>query len=369
MKNVLARRSQSSFLSQKIKNHFKVLPVTVLAAFSVITSVHAETLKKEDIQLVTVIQTNTNPYMLQWAAGSKAFADSVGLPLKTIVANGDSQQQLAQIQATIAAGKKVVLTINPINSADIPAIVKAVTRSGGFLTTQWNKPESYNPWDVSPNWVAHLTYDGLTAGRWTSKNLFDAMGKEGGIIAFKGILDSPPAKQRYEGMTQTLREYKDIKLLDTQSAGWDRQKAYDITKTLITKYGDQIKGVWAASDSMALGAYAAFSDAGRLGNVKFSGNDNTQEAQKLISSGKNFVNTYSSDGYYNGALGLAMAYAAATGELNVEKLTHDQRDGNYKQFGVDKTNVESQLKTPTEEEIMAEVNKGLFARLIGPEIK
>lgn len=34
-------------------------------------------LDKDDIQLVTVIQTSTNPYMLQWAAGSQAYAESV----------------------------------------------------------------------------------------------------------------------------------------------------------------------------------------------------------------------------------------------------------------------------------------------------
>ncbi|SDG71197.1 monosaccharide ABC transporter substrate-binding protein, CUT2 family [Bradyrhizobium sp. Rc2d] len=342
---------------------------TAVLAMTMQSAVMAGGLDKSDIQLVTVIQTNTNPYMLQWAAGSQAFADSVGLPLKTIVSNGDSQQQLAQIQATIAAGKKVVVTINPINSADVPAIVKAVTRSGGFITTQWNKPEGYNPWDVSPNYVAHLTYDGYSAGKWTGKSLFTAMGGKGGIIAFKGVLDSPPSKQRYDGMNEALKDFPDVKILDTQAAGWDRQKAYDITKTLLTKYGDQIKGVWAASDSMTLGAYAAFQDAGRVGEVKFSGNDNTEEALKLIDSGPNFIDTYSSDGYYNGALGLAMAYDAAIGKLDVSKLTHEQRAGNYSQFGVDKSNVKQQLKPPTGDEIMAEVKKGLFARFVGPELK
>ena len=32
-------------------------------------------------------------------------------------------------------------------------------------------------------------------------------------------------------------------------------------------------------------------------------------------------------------------------------------------------NVKQQLKPPTGDEIMAEVNKGLFARFVGPELK
>jgi ribose transport system substrate-binding protein len=324
-----------------------------------------EPLSKEDIQLVTVVQTSTNPYMLQWAKGSEAFAASVGLPLKTIVANGDSQQQLSQIQATIAAGKKVVLTINPINSADVPAIVKAVKDSGGFITTQWNKPEDYEPKNVGPNYVAHLTYDGYSAGTWTSKRLFDAMGGEGGFVAFKGVLDSPASQQRYAGMETTLKDYPNIKLLDTQAAGWDRQTAFEQTQSLITKYGTNLKGVWAASDSMSLGAFAALEQAGMADKVKISGNDGTEEALQLIKNGGSFVNTYSSDGYYNGALGLAMAYEAATGKLDVNSLSDDQRDGNYSQYGIDKSNVDQYLAPPTNDQIMAEVNKGLFDRLIG----
>lgn len=327
-----------------------------------------EVISKNDIQLVTVIQTSTNPYMLQWADGSQAFADSVGLPLKTIVANGDSQQQLSQIQATIAAGKKVVLTINPINSADVPAIVKAVTRSGGYLTTQWNKPADYVPQAIGPNYVAHLTYDGYSAGYWTGKKLFEAMGGQGGVVAFKGQLDSPPSQQRYAGMEKALAEFPGITLLDTQAAGWDRQTAFDQTQSLITKHGSELQGVWAASDSMTLGALAALEQAGKASSVKVSGNDGTGEALERIDAGDTFVDTYTSDGYYNGALGLAMAYEAALGELDVATLTQEQRSGNYAQFGIDKSNVADYLTRPADDAIIAEVNKGLFARLVGPEL-
>lgn len=324
--------------------------------------------RKGDIQLVTVIQSSTNPYMLQWAKGSKAYADSVGLPLKTIVANGDSQQQLSQIEATIAAGKKVVMTINPINSADVPAIVRAVVASGGYITTQWNKPADYKPWDLGPHYVAHTTYDGYSAGYATATHLFEQMGGKGGVIAFKGVLDSPPSIQRYKGMLKALKKFPGIKLLDTQSADWDRRKARDLTQNLSAKYGGKIKGVWTASDSMALGALSALQQAGRAKDVKISGNDGTGEAVKLINSGGPFVGTYTSDGYYNGALGLAMAYEAATGKLDVSKLSHEQRDGNYQQFAIDKSNSRKYLTEPSPRHIVNEVDKGLFNRLVGPEI-
>lgn len=323
---------------------------------------------REEYQLASVVVSNTNPYMLDLARGASIFAQSVGIPFKSIVANGDSQQQLSQIQATIASGKKLIMTICAVNSADIPAIVRAVSQSGGFITTQWNKPKGFEPWNVSPNYVAHLAYDGYSGGYWTATQLFKAMGGKGGVVAFQGRLDAIPTQQRYIGMQKALKDFPGIKLLDTQVANWERQQAYDKTKTLMTKYGSQLQGIWSASDSMASGAYAAFEQSGRISQCHFTGNDGSEECLKLIQSGPSFVASYTSDGVYNGALGLAMAFAAATGKLDVRAMSHQQRDGNYLQYGIDKSNVGKFLKPATSEETMVEVNKGLFARLNGPAL-
>lgn len=320
----------------------------------------------EEIQLASVVVSTTNAYMLDLARGAEMFAASVGLPFKSIDANGDSQQQLSQIQATIAAGKKLVLTICAVNSADIPSIVRAVSRSGGAITTHWNKPKAYHPWDAPDNYVAHFAYDGVTCGKWIATELFKAMGGKGGVIAFKGRLDAVPAQQRYEGLLLALKDFPEIKLLDTQVANWERQQAFDITKTMLTKYGDEMTGVWSASDSMATGAYAAVEQAGKLANVKFVGVDANPEVLKLIDGGSSFVSTYTSDGVYNGAVGLALAYAAATGKVDPKSLTHEQREGDYRQVSITKENVKQYLKPATQEQVMAEVNKGYFDRLLGP---
>lgn len=323
-------------------------------------------LAAEDIQLAAVVQSSTNAAMLSIARGAQIFADSIGLPFKMIDSNGDSQQQLSQIQATIASGKRLVFTIVAINPADVPSIVRAVGSSGGALTTHFNKPKGYHPWDAPDGYVAHLAYDGAPGGKWTATQLFKAMGGKGGIIAFKGQLDAIVSQQRYEGLQQALAEFPNIKLLDTQVANWERQQAFDISKTMMTKYGAELGGIWSASDSMATGAYAAVEQAGRLNDVKFVGIDGNPEAVKLIDEGSSFIATYTTDTAYNGAIGLAIAYAGATGALDLKSLTHEQREGNYRQVSISKENVKAYLKPISAEALMAEVNKGLFDRLLGP---
>lgn len=325
------------------------------------------TLSKDQIVLVTTLITASNDYMQNWLKGSQAFADSVGVPLKVVVANGDSQQQYSQIQAVIASGKKVVLTTNPVASADVPAIVKAVVNSGGYVVTQWNKPDDTKPENYGPHYVAHLGYDGITGGKYLADKLFESMNGEGGIIALHGTLDSTADKQRWAGMEQSLAENPGITLLGEDTANWDQQMAFTKTQSLLAKHGDNVNAVWTGSDSMALGALAAAQAAGRS-DIKVVGMDGIQQAIQAVNDKGNYVATWDTDGYYSGALGLAMAYAAATGELDVSTLTAEQRDGTYEQFGIDATNVEEYLTPPTGADIMAEVDKGLFARLTGPAL-
>lgn len=326
------------------------------------------TLKKEEILLVTTMITSTNDYMQNWKQGSQAFADSVGAELKVIVANGDSQQQLSQLQAAIATGKKVVLSTNPVASADVPAMVKAVVDSGGYVVTQWNKPDDFKPEDFGPHYVAHLGYDGFAAGEYTARKLFESMGGSGGVVALQGVLDSTANRQRYAGMQKALKDFPDIKVLGTDNANWDRQMAFQKMQSLQAKFGDQIKGVWAGGDSMTMGALSALEQAGKASEVKVAGIDGVKETLDAIASGGPFVATWYTDGYYSGALGLAMGYQAATGELDVSKMTPEQRNGTYRQVGIDRSNISEFINPPTNEQILAEVNKGLFDRLVGPAL-
>ena len=322
---------------------------------------------KKDLVLVTSIITQSNEYQLNSVDGAQAFADSVGVPLKVVNSNVDSQQEISQIQAIVASGKKAVVLVNPVSSADVPAIVKSVSAAGGYVVTQWNKPDDYQPTAAGDHYVAHMGFDGIAAGEYIATKLFQSMGGKGGVIALQGALDSTAGQQRYEGFKRALKKFPQIKELDAQAANWDEQQGYTVTRTLEAKYGSQIKGVWGACDAMSLGALSALRGAG-LNDVKYVGMDGDSKAIHELQTGNNYVATWASDPWYNGAIGLALGYAAATGKLDVSKMTDEQRNGTYKQVGVDKANVAEWATKPTAAAIIAEVDKGLFDRLEGPAI-
>ena len=361
-------RTQNIFLSATRCPVGAFSLLTVVALSISLSRENAVAADKADIQLVTSVINATNEYQLNWVKGSQAFAESVGLPLKVVNSNGDSSQEISQIQAILAAGKKVVLTVNPVASADVPAIVKAVCASGGYVVTQWNKPAEFQVKGQGDCYVAHIGFDGYAAGEYTASKLFEAMGGSGGVIALQGVLDSTAQQQRWVGFQRALKNYPGIKLLGEQAANWDQQQGYKAARTLEAQFGDQLKGVWGASDSMTLGAVSAMKAAGR-DDVKFAGIDGVSQAIDMIKNGNSYVATWAADPWYSGAIGLAIGYAAATGKLDVAQMTDDQRDGTYRQVGVDKSNVGEYATPPNAQKIMTEVNKGPFDRQIGPALR
>jgi len=318
----------------------------------------------EDIELIGQVRNETNPYEKAWLDGGDAFAESVGLTQTRLTYDGESPKQQEQLRQALSTGNPecMVLNVLPNGDSDTTPIVKEADAAGAYLVTHWNKPADLNPWDGYDTWISHITFDGKDAGGQIADAIFEAMGGEGGIIALQGILDTSAAKDRFVGLQNSLAENPGITLLDEQAADFDRTSAFNITKTLITKHGDAIKGVWAANDDMALGALQALEAAGMTG-VAVAGIDAVPEAVQAVADGT-MTATVSVDGPWQGGIGLAMGYCALTGELDVAELSNEQRAFFARQTLINSDNAEENL-TPTAN--LADFECGnLFDRVTGP---
>lgn len=306
--------------------------ITGLAGARAAGAVSQKTYPKSDLLLVTTVINATNPYMASWIQGSKALAAKLGVPLAIVQSNGSSQTELAGIQAQAARGKKIVLVTNPVAASNVPAVINTIKANGGYMVVWWNMPPGTEPAQAGDNFVAFGTYNGVTAGKCGAEHLLKAIGGKGNIIALPGVLDSTVSQERYAGLLDTLKHYPDVKLLDTQPANWDQAIALRTTQQLIAKYGDKIDGVWTADDAMMLGANQAINQAGRLDKVKFSGEGAYPPVINLMvkrAGSDAVVASAFHRGYMAAATGLLIAYKAAMGEIDVAKLTPEQRHGQY----------------------------------------
>lgn len=280
----------------------------------------------QPITLVNSIRSLTNPYHATWNLGGRVFAESVGAEYVTLVTEGNSEKGIADIQAVLArTGGNVVLNVDPNDSPDARPIVEACVEAGAYVVTQWNKPADLHPWDFNPNYVAHISFNGVVYGEQTANTLFDAVGGEGGIVALGGILSNVPAIERRAGLDAALANYPNIELLDFQVANWTETDAFDIMSAWITRFGSDLKGVWAANDSMGVGALEALRAEGLAGQVPVTGIDGIRLAVEAVLAGE-FAATVAWDPFWQGGMGLSIGYNAKIGTFDPAAEPEEHRE-------------------------------------------
>ena len=304
---------------------------------------NAGPIAKEDIVLVASVINTTNPYFASNIEGAQALGKKLDLPVEIVDSEGSSQKEISKIQAILAQGKKVVLFVNTVASSDVPPIINACKQAGAYCTIWWNKPDDYEPWDQGDNFVAFQKHGGVDSGRCTAQTLAESIGK-GGIVALGGVQDSTTSQTRVAGLQDELKNYPDVDLLEVRPANWDPQLAFQETQNMIAKYGDQIKGIWAADDGMIIGAKEAVDKAG-LTDIKFSSDGLYPPVIDIMKKPDNpIVGETFHRGYMASAIGLYTAYLAATGELDPSELPHEKRDSLFKISCVTPDNLDEYTK-------------------------
>jgi ribose transport system substrate-binding protein len=315
--------------------------------------------------LVNSIRSLTNPYHATWNKGGEAFAKSIGAPYVTLVTEGDSEKGIADIRAILAkTGGNMVLNVDPNDSPDARPIVEACVKAGAYVVTQWNKPADLHPWDHDPNYVAHISFDGVRYGEETANALIKVIGGKGGIVALGGILSNTPAIERKAGLQKAIAANPGVELLDFQVADWQSTKAYDIVSAWLTRFGSNIKGIWAANDDMGVGALEALRAEQLAGKVPITGIDGIKTAVEGVRNGE-FVATVSWDPFWQGSIGLSLGYKAKTGALDPTKEPHEHREFYGTGIFVTKANADSFYKENIEAEPKVDFND-LWGRVSGP---
>ncbi len=94
-----------------------------------------------------------------------------------------------------------------------------------------------------------------------------------------------------------------------------------MTNAWLTRFGDEIKGIWAANDDMGVGALEALRAEGLAGKVPVTGIDGIKLAVEAIIAGE-FAGTVSWDPFWQGGMGLSIGYHAKTGKFDPAKEPH-----------------------------------------------
>lgn len=202
-------------------------------------------------------------------------------------AQGDVGRQLSQVQNFIAQ-KVDAIIVNLVDSSATKAMTEAAHKAGIPLVYVNRQPDETN----LPEKVVVVASDDLVAGRLQMTELAKRLGDKGNVVIMLGDLANGATRGRTAGVKEILKQHPGIKLIEEQSANWERGKAIDLMSNWISK-GDKINAVAANNDEMALGAIIAMQQAGLSPKaVAVGGVDATPDGLAAIAKGELAVTVF-----------------------------------------------------------------------------
>jgi ribose transport system substrate-binding protein len=299
-----------------------------------------------DVRLGTSIRSLSNPYHALWKKGGEDFAASVDATdrLQTLLSEGDSAKQLSDMRALIArAGNgNVVFNVDPNEARDALPIARLCERSRCYFVTSWNKADDLHPWDFK-YWVSHMSADDVAMGKQVGEALVQSMKGQGKIVAILGLLGNTSSQNRLRGLEQVLADNPGVELVQQDNADWKPTKAQSVAESMLASNPD-LKGIWAADDGMALGALEAVKAKGQAGKIGVVGIAGVEEAVRAVLAG-DMVGTAGIDAVEQGGRGLAIAWQARSGELDVALLPREHREFYFGTTLLKKDNAQKFLDT------------------------
>lgn len=128
-----------------------------------------------------------------------------------------------------------------------------------------------------------LEGDNKAFGRKSAEYMVQKMSGKGKIIILRGIPCTVDT-DRYNSAMEVFKANPGIQVLDAQSGMWNRQKALEVTQTLLLKH-KEVDAIWASDDDMALGAEQALKESGRADKVWILGGAGMKDIVKRVMDG------------------------------------------------------------------------------------
>jgi ribose transport system substrate-binding protein len=176
----------------------------------------------------------------------------------------DREQQIQVVENFI--GRHVDgIVIAPLDSRALVAPVETAVRGKIPVVIIDSGLESA----VQSSFVAT---DNREGGRIAARHLGALLGGKGQVVMLRYAAGSNSTEEREAGFLEIMqKEFPGIRLLSTdQHAGATRDSAKRVAENLLSRYGQEVNGVFASNESAASGMLLALRDAGLAGGkVKF----------------------------------------------------------------------------------------------------
>jgi len=186
----------------------------------------------------------------------KETAEQLGVELRFLDAQQKQENQIEAVRKFIIQ-KVDVIGISPIVETGWDEVFREAKDAGIPIILVDRR--AVVPEDL---YVTYLGSDFLEEGRNAARVLAKLVDGEANIVELVGTIGSAPANDRYTGFREILKNYPQMKIIDSQSGDFTLARGKEVMAAFLQKYGKKITAVYAHNDDMAIGAIKAIEDFG-----------------------------------------------------------------------------------------------------------
>ncbi|MGJ0193882.1 substrate-binding domain-containing protein [Pantoea sp. RRHST58] len=220
-------------------------------------------------------------------------------------AKGDVALQVQQVDDFINQGVDAII-LNPVDTQGVAPMIAAAKRANIPLVFVNRKPEVKLSGEM-----AYVGSDSALGGEMQMEALAKKMNYKGNVAILMGALSNEEARERTRAVEAVIAKYKEMKVVEKQSAKWQRNEAVDVVSGWLLNQRP-IDAIAANNDEMAIGAIMALSQA-KNEKILVAGIDGTPDGQQFVKSGKMALTIFQD------------AKGQATGAVQVTKALLEKR--------------------------------------------
>ncbi|AZE54799.1 Sugar ABC transporter, substrate-binding protein [Pseudomonas synxantha] len=228
---------------------------------------------------VSIARVDDN-FMTYVRSGLEAAAKQQDVQIQFEDAQGDVVRQLNQVEGFLNQKVDAVIVL-PVDTAATANITRAAVAAKTPLVYVNRHPDER----TLPKGVVTVASNDIEAGQLQMRYLAEKLDGQGNVAIIMGDLAQNATHDRTEGARQVLKDFPGIKIVEQQSAEWQRNKGMDLTSNWLLA-GTQFDAIVANNDEMAIGAAMALQQAGKAkGEIAIVGIDGLPDGLAAIKRG------------------------------------------------------------------------------------
>jgi ribose transport system substrate-binding protein len=238
------------------------------------------------VRIAIVTRDFTNPYWAALRDGAIAQGKAQGVTVEVQAGDNetDSNGENAKI-STLAGQNYNCFGVVPVNATNVITPLVPVAQKKIPILNLDTQIDPNASQQAGVSYAGFIGSDNLAAGKQAAQALITKLGagaKGAKVAILQGIAGEQNGINRQQGFTEAGAGT--LQVVATQPADYDQAKGQTVTEAILRAHPD-ITGIFAANDTMGLGAAQAVRNAGLTGKVAIISVDGITAALQAVKAG------------------------------------------------------------------------------------